>query len=107
MAGGMPHTETFDPKKYTPFTKGMEANSVLSTFPSVPTAIDGVYFSEGLEYIGKVMDKGTIIRSYVCGRYGPFIYIPVINITGIPVTSRLNQFRLRIWVHGSQKNWGR
>lgn len=25
MAGGMAHTETFDPKKYTPFRKGMEA----------------------------------------------------------------------------------
>ena len=44
MAGGMPHTETFDPKKYTPFAKGMEANSVLSTFPSVPTAFDGCLF---------------------------------------------------------------
>ena len=70
MAGGMAHTDTFDPKKYTPFTKGMEANSVLSTFPSVPTAIDGVHFSQGLESIGKVMDKGTIIRSYVAADMG-------------------------------------
>src|SRR5437868_13886518 len=62
MAGGMPHTDTFDPKRYTAFSKGMEANSVLSTFPSVPTAIDGVHFSQGLESIGKVMDKGTVIR---------------------------------------------
>src|SRR5919112_3408333 len=60
MAGGMPHTETFDPKKYTPFAKGMEANSVLSTFNAFPTAIDGVNFSEGLESIGSVMDKGTL-----------------------------------------------
>src|SRR4028119_1983951 len=60
MAGGMAHTDTFDPKRYTPFTKGMEANSVLSTFKSVPTALDGVFFSEGLENIGKVMDKGTV-----------------------------------------------
>lgn len=70
MAGGMPHTETFDPKKFTPFTKGMEANSVLSTFNSVPTALDGIYFSEGLESIGKVMDKGTLIRSYVAADLG-------------------------------------
>ena len=35
MGGGMAHTETFDPKKYTEFTKGMEANRVLSTFPSM------------------------------------------------------------------------
>lgn len=70
MAGGMPHTDTFDPKKYTPFSKGMEANSVLSTFPSVPTAIDGVHFSQGLESIGSVMDRGTIIRSYVAADMG-------------------------------------
>jgi hypothetical protein len=70
MAGGMPHTETFDPKKYTPFKKGMEANSVLSTFNSVPTVLDGVNFSEGLESIGKVMDKGTLIRSYVAADLG-------------------------------------
>jgi len=70
MAGGMPHTETFDPKKFTPFTKGMEANSVLSTFNSVPTVLDGISFSEGLESIGKVMDKGTLIRSYVAADLG-------------------------------------
>jgi hypothetical protein len=70
MAGGMPHTETFDPKAYTPFTTGMEANSVLSTFKSFPTAIDGVHFSEGLQSIGKIMDKGTLIRSYVAADMG-------------------------------------
>jgi len=52
MAGGMAHTDTFDPKKYTPFTKGMQANSVLSTFKSVPTILDGIHFSEGLQSIG-------------------------------------------------------
>jgi len=70
MAGGMAHTDTFDPKKYTPFTKGMEANSVLSTFKPVPTALDGVYFSEGLEAIGSVMNRGTVIRSYVAADMG-------------------------------------
>jgi len=70
MAGGMAHTETFDPKKYTPFEKGIEGNSVLSTFPSFPTAIDGIQFSEGLQSIGKVMDKGTLIRSYKAADMG-------------------------------------
>lgn len=70
MAGGMAHTDTFDPKKYTPFTKGMDANSVLSTCKSVPTALDGIYFSEGLESIGKIMNKGTAIRSYVAADMG-------------------------------------
>src|SRR5690606_24271420 len=60
MAGGMAHTETFDPKAYTPFTTGMEANSVLSTFKSLPTVVDGVSFSEGLQSIGSIMDRGTV-----------------------------------------------
>ncbi|CAN5403703.1 hypothetical protein BH23BAC1_BH23BAC1_44150 [soil metagenome] len=32
---------------------------------SIPTVLDGVSFSEGLQSIGKLMDKGTITRSYV------------------------------------------
>ena len=70
MGGGMAHTDTFDPKRYTPFTKGMQANDVLSTFKATPTVLDGVYFSEGLESIGKVLDKGTAIRSYVAADMG-------------------------------------
>src|SRR5262245_319278 len=63
MAGGMASTETFDPKRYAPFDKGMEPNGVLSTFPSIPTAVDGVRFSEGLEQMASVMDRGTLIRT--------------------------------------------
>ncbi|GAB3916849.1 DUF1501 domain-containing protein [Larkinella terrae] len=70
MAGGMAHTETFDPKRYTPFETGMEGNRVLSTFKPVPTVLDGINFSEGLQSIGKVMDKGTLIRSYVSADLG-------------------------------------
>jgi len=70
MAGGMAHTETFDPKKYTPFDKGMQGNQVLSTFKSLPTPIDGINFSEGLQSIGSVMDRGTLIRSYVAADMG-------------------------------------
>ena len=29
MAGGMAHTETFDPKRYTPFRKGLPSNELL------------------------------------------------------------------------------
>ena len=63
MAGGMAHTETFDPKRYAPFEKGMDPKGVLSTFPSIPTAVDGVRFSEGLEKMAAVMDRGTLIRT--------------------------------------------
>ncbi|MEQ8810799.1 MAG: DUF1501 domain-containing protein [Imperialibacter sp.] len=74
MAGGMAHTETFDPKAYTPYTKGVESKRVLSSFPKVPTAVDGLYFSEGLESIGSVMDKGAIIRSYKSADLGHILH---------------------------------
>jgi hypothetical protein len=74
MAGGMAHTDTFDPKKYTPYEKGMQSNSVLSTFKSVPTALDGIHFSEGLQSIGNVLNEGTIIRSYVAADLGHILH---------------------------------
>lgn len=74
MAGGMAHTETFDPKRYTPYEKGMEGNRVLSTFNALPTVLDGINFSEGLQSIGNVMDKGTLIRSYVAADLGHILH---------------------------------
>ncbi len=74
MAGGMAHTETFDPKRFTPYTTGMEGNRVLSTFKSVPTVLDGIHFSDGLQSIGKVMDRGTLIRSYVAADMGHILH---------------------------------
>src|SRR5262245_40985768 len=70
MAGGMAHTETFDPKRYTPFEKGMAPDSFLSTFPTIDTAVDNIKFSEGLEKTATVMDRGTLIRSYTAGDLG-------------------------------------
>src|SRR5690606_18687290 len=74
MAGGMAHTETFDPKRYTPYEKDMEGDRVLSTFQSIPTALDGIQFSEGLESIASVLDKGTVIRSYVAADLGHILH---------------------------------
>ncbi|MBC2844673.1 DUF1501 domain-containing protein [Winogradskyella flava] len=74
MAGGMAHTETFDPKAYAPFEKGLETNRVLSTFPKHPTVVDGLEFSEGLQSIGDVMDKGAIIRSYKAADLGHILH---------------------------------
>ena len=70
MAGGMAATETFDPKRYTPYEKGLSSNQVLSTFPSIDTAVDHIKLSQGLEKIGKVMDRATLIRSYTAGDLG-------------------------------------
>lgn len=70
MGGGMAHTETFDPKRYTPFTKGVAPNEVLSTFPQIDTKVDHIKFSQGLEHLAGVMDRGTLIRSYTAGDLG-------------------------------------
>ncbi len=70
MAGGMAQTETFDPKTYTPYETDLESNRVLSTFPSIPTAVDNIRFSQGLEELAKVMDRGTLVRSHRVGDLG-------------------------------------
>ena len=70
MAGGMAQTETFDPKRYSPFVKGMKPADMTSTFPQIDTAVDGIKFSQGLENLAKVMDRGTLIRSYTAGDLG-------------------------------------
>src|SRR3954471_7988277 len=70
MGGGMAHTETFDPKKHTPFEKGMSPSGLYSTFPTIDTAVDQIKVTEGLEQIAGVMDRGTLIRSYTAGDLG-------------------------------------
>lgn len=70
MAGGMAHTETFDPKRYTPFAPGLKPEQVLSTFPSIDTAVDPIKISKGLERIASVMDRATLIRTYTAGDLG-------------------------------------
>lgn len=65
MGGGMAAPDTFDPKHYEPFKKGLPVSDVGSTFPSIPTAVPGIQFTQGFEEIAKVMDRGTIIRSAV------------------------------------------
>src|SRR5687768_18007701 len=64
MAGGMAHTETFDPKHYEPFSPGIESKRVLSTFPAIRTSVDHIQISQGLEHIAGVMHEGAIVRTY-------------------------------------------
>ena len=64
MAGGMAQTETWDPKRYTPFESGVRTEDVLSTFPSIDTAVDNIKISQGLERVARVMDRGAIIRTF-------------------------------------------
>lgn len=70
MAGGMAQTETFDPKRYTPFAPGVRAESVLSTFPSIDTPVDNIKISEGLERVARVMDRGALIRTFQAADLG-------------------------------------
>lgn len=70
MAGGMAHTETFDPKRYTPYETGLDPNRVLSTFPAIDTVVDNIKLSEGFDNIAKVMDRATLIRTYTAGDLG-------------------------------------
>src|SRR5438477_3852012 len=67
MAGGMAHTETFDPKRYTPFEAGLKPEQVLSTFPQIDTVVDNIKLTQGLENVARVMDRATLIRSYTPG----------------------------------------
>ena len=74
MAGGMAAPDTFDPKRYLPFEQGLPVERVMSTFPSIPTAIDGVEITEGLENIASVLDRGTLIRSHVLPDLGHILH---------------------------------
>ncbi|MGB4708887.1 MAG: DUF1501 domain-containing protein [Fuerstiella sp.] len=74
MAGGMAAPETFDPKRYEPYREGLEVEKIISTFPGIDCAIDGVQISEGLENVAKVMDRATLIRSAVQADLGNILH---------------------------------
>ena len=63
LPGGIAQTDTWDPKKHTPYTPGMKGSELLGTCPIIPTAADGISFGAGLENLASVMDKGTLLRS--------------------------------------------
>ncbi|WP_366918986.1 DUF1501 domain-containing protein [uncultured Gimesia sp.] len=65
LAGGMAAPDTFDPKRYLPFEKGLDVKKILSTFPEIDTAVDNIKITKGIEQIAQVMDRGTLIRSAV------------------------------------------
>ena len=65
MAGGMAAPDSFDPKRYEPFRKGLPAKDIISTFPAIDTVMDDVKFTKGLENVAQVIDRGTLIRSAV------------------------------------------
>ena len=85
MGGGMASTETFDPKPHVPFERGMDPRRVLSTFPSIDTAVDSIKFSAGLEHMSAMMDRGrldSILHGRRSGIHSPFP-------TSIPLAHRI------------------
>lgn len=74
LAGGMAAPETFDPKRYQPFEKGVPVSKILSTFPAIDTAVDTIKICQGLENIAKVMDRATLIRSAVQPDLGSILH---------------------------------
>ncbi len=63
LPGGIAQTDTWDPKKHTPYVKGMKGSQILGTCSSIPTAADGIQFGAGLETIASQMDKGAVLRT--------------------------------------------
>lgn len=74
MAGGMAAPDTFDPKRYVPFEKGLEVDRMLSTFPAIDTSVDGLKICAGLENLAQIMDRGTLIRSAVQPDLGSILH---------------------------------
>jgi len=74
MGGGMAAPDTFDPKRYLPFEKGLAVSDMLSTFPAIDTSVDNIKICQGLENIASVMDRGTLIRSHVQPDLGSILH---------------------------------
>ena len=66
--------DTFYPNKYKPFEPGLAVADVISTFPAIPTAIDGVQICDGLPEIAGVLDRATLIRSHVQPDLGSILH---------------------------------
>src|SRR6266481_4199606 len=63
LPGGIAQTDTWDPKKFTPFSPGMKGSELLGTCEAISTSADGIFLGKGFEQIASVMDKGTVLRS--------------------------------------------
>lgn len=74
MGGGMAAPDTFDPKRFSPFKKGLPVADMLSTFPAIETSVDGIQICKGLENIASVLDRGTLIRSHVQPDLGSILH---------------------------------
>ena len=74
MGGGMAAPDTFDPKRYEPFRRGLPVKDMLSTFPAIDTAVSGLQICRGLPQIADIMDRATLIRSAVQPDLGSILH---------------------------------
>ncbi|HMN97489.1 MAG TPA: DUF1501 domain-containing protein [Phycisphaerales bacterium] len=63
LPGGIPQTDFWDPKVFTPYRRGMRGSELLGTAPPIPTAADGIRLGAGLPELASVMDKACLVRS--------------------------------------------
>ncbi|HET6882490.1 MAG TPA: DUF1501 domain-containing protein, partial [Pirellulales bacterium] len=63
LPGGVAQADTWDPKEFTPFEKGMRGSELLGTCPTIPTTVDGLRIGAGLDEMASVMHHGTVLRS--------------------------------------------
>jgi len=63
LPGGVAQADTWDPKRYTPFTPGMKGSELLGTCESIATPVDGLRIGAGLENMASVMPHATLLRS--------------------------------------------
>ena len=66
--------DTFDPKTYSPFEKGLDVENILSTFPSIDTSVDNIKITQGLENVAQIMNRGTLIRSAIQPDLGSILH---------------------------------
>ncbi len=74
MGGGMAAPDTFDPKRYEPFRRGLPVREMLSTFPAIDTSVSGLKICRGLPQIAEIMDRATLIRSAVQPDLGSILH---------------------------------
>ncbi len=63
LPGGVTQQDTWDPKPFTPFTKGMKGSDLLATCRSIATSADGIRIGAGMERLAQLMDRAAIVRS--------------------------------------------
>lgn len=63
LPGGVCQGDTWDPKQFTPFEKGMQGSELLGTCSAISTTVDGLRIGAGLEQMAAVMHHATVLRS--------------------------------------------